>query len=102
VAIWHGQADYTVRPLNGAELRDQFTDVLGLSQQPTATSTLPGGTTLERYGADQVRLYRIAGMGHGTPVDPGTAAEQCGTAGAFFLDTICSAHRDASFFGLTA
>jgi poly(hydroxyalkanoate) depolymerase family esterase len=102
VAIWHGQADYTVRPLNGDEIRDQFTDVLGVSPQPTATATLPGGTTLESYGADQVRLYRIAGMGHGTPVDPGPAADQCGTAGSFFLDTICSAYRDATFFGLTA
>ena len=39
-------------------------------------------------------------MGHGTPVDPGTGADQCGTAGAYFLDTICSTYRDALFFGL--
>ena len=39
-------------------------------------------------------------MGHGTPVDPGSAAEQCGTAGAYFLDTICSAYYDTRFFGL--
>jgi hypothetical protein len=49
-----------------------------------------------------VRLYRVAGMGHGTPVDPGPAAGQCGTAAAYFLDTICSAYRDAEFFGLVA
>ena len=42
----------------------------------------------------------MAGMGHATPVDPGTAADQCGTATAYFLDTICSAYRDAVFFGL--
>ncbi|GAA3345368.1 PHB depolymerase family esterase [Amorphoplanes nipponensis] len=102
VAIWQGQADYTVVPANGLELRDQFTDVLGVADRPTSTGALPAGTTLEVYGADQVRLYRVAGMGHGTPVDPGTAADQCGTAAAYFLDTICSAYRDAVFFGLGA
>ncbi|GAA2046649.1 extracellular catalytic domain type 1 short-chain-length polyhydroxyalkanoate depolymerase [Polymorphospora rubra] len=100
VAIWHGQSDAVVVPANGNALRDQFTNVLGVPQTPTSTATLPAGTTLETYGADQVRLYRVAGMGHGTPVDPGTGAEQCGTAAAYFLDTICSAYRDALFFGL--
>jgi feruloyl esterase len=102
VAVWHGQADFTVVPANGAELRDQFTNVLGVPAQPTATRSLPADTTLEVYGADQVRLYRVAGTGHGTPVDPGTAADQCGTAAAYFLDTICSAYHDAVFFGLGA
>ena len=100
VAIWHGQADYTVNKANGDELRDQFTDVLGLSQTPSGTTSLPAGTTLETYGADALRLYKIAGTGHGTPVDPGTAAAQCGTAGAYFLDTICSAYYDTAFFDL--
>jgi chitodextrinase len=55
---------------------------------------------MEVYGNDAVRLYQVANMGHGTPVDPGTGADQCGTAAAYFLDTICSAYRDALFFGL--
>ncbi|MEU7908491.1 PHB depolymerase family esterase [Actinoplanes sp. NPDC049118] len=100
VAVWQGQSDYTVVPANGSELRDQFTNVLGVAARPTGTSTLPAGTTLEIYGADLLRLYKIAGMGHGAPVDPGTAADQCGTAAAYFLDTICSAYHDAVFFGL--
>jgi feruloyl esterase len=101
VAIWHGQADYTVNKANGDELRDQFTNVLGLSQTPASTTALPGGTTMETYGTGALRYYKIAGMGHGTPVDPGNAADQCGTAGAYFLDTICSAYHDAGFFDLT-
>ncbi|MEU8128022.1 PHB depolymerase family esterase [Micromonospora sp. NPDC049049] len=100
VAIWHGTSDTTVTPLNGTESRDQWTNVRGVSQTPTSTSSLPGNTSLEVYGNDDVRLYRISGMGHGTPVDPGSTAEQCGTAGAYFLDTICSTYRDALFFGL--
>ncbi|MEU8425383.1 PHB depolymerase family esterase [Micromonospora sp. NPDC048835] len=100
VAIWHGTSDTTVTPLNGTESRDQWTNVRGVSQTPTSTSSLPGNTSLEVYGNDDVRLYRISGMGHGTPVDPGSATEQCGTATAYFLDTICSTYRDALFFGL--
>ncbi|GIF46491.1 poly(hydroxyalkanoate) depolymerase family esterase [Asanoa ferruginea] len=100
VAIWHGTADYTVATANANESRDQWTNVLGISASPTSTSSLPGGTTQERYGNDQVRVYRVSGMGHGTPVDPGSAADQCGTAAAYFLDTICSAYYDATFFGL--
>ncbi|MEV4657726.1 PHB depolymerase family esterase [Micromonospora sp. NPDC049301] len=100
VAIWHGTSDTTVAPLNGAESRDQWTNVRGVSQTPTSTSSLPGGTSLEVYGNDDVRLYRVSGMGHGTPVDPGSGAEQCGSTAAYFLDTICSTYRDAVFFGL--
>ncbi|MGI8331161.1 extracellular catalytic domain type 1 short-chain-length polyhydroxyalkanoate depolymerase [Actinomadura scrupuli] len=100
VSIWHGQSDAVVVPKNGLELRDQFTNVLGVSSSPASTESLPGGVTLEKYGDDAVRLYKIANAGHGTPVHPGGAVDQCGTAGAYFLDTICSAYRDAQFFGL--
>ncbi|GAB3941954.1 PHB depolymerase family esterase [Micromonospora vulcania] len=100
VAIWHGTSDTTVAPINAVESRDQWTNVLGVSQTPTSTSSLPAGTSLEVYGNDAVRLYRVSGMGHGTPVDPGSGAEQCGNVAAYFLDTICSTYRDAVFFGL--
>ncbi|MEN3121436.1 PHB depolymerase family esterase [Janibacter sp. LM] len=100
VAVWHGTADSTVVPANARELVDQFTDVAGVGTTPTATSSLPGGTTRTSYG-DAVVRYSVQGMGHGTPVDPGTGPEQCGQAGAYFLDTICSARYDAAFFGLT-
>ncbi|MFU8849995.1 PHB depolymerase family esterase [Micromonospora sp. SL1-18] len=100
VAIWHGTGDYTVAVANATESRDQWTNVLGVSQTPTSTASLPAGTSLEVYGSDQVRVYRVSGMGHGTPVHPGSAIDQCGTATAYFLDTICSTYRDALFFGL--
>jgi poly(hydroxyalkanoate) depolymerase family esterase len=103
VSIWHGTSDYTVASMNAGESRDQWTNVWGISTTPTSTASLPAGTSVENYdsgGQTVVRVYRISGMGHGTPVHPGTAADQCGTAGAYFLDTICSAYRDALFFGL--
>jgi feruloyl esterase len=40
-------------------------------------------------------------MAHGLPIDPGSGAQQCGTAAAYFLDYICSAYHDAVFFGLS-
>ncbi|MFJ9772400.1 PHB depolymerase family esterase [Kitasatospora sp. NPDC101157] len=104
VAIWQGTADYTVRPVNGTELRDQWTDVWGIGQTPSATRSLPGGTTLTTYddanGNPAVELYSVSGMGHGLAVAPGSGPDQCGTAGAYFLNTICSSYYTAQFWGL--
>lgn len=104
VAIWQGSADYIVYPVNATELRDQWTAVHGLSQTPTSTQALPGGTTLANYadasGTTQVQVYTIAGMGHGTAVDPGTGPTQCGSTGAYFLSYICSSYYTGVFFGL--
>jgi poly(hydroxyalkanoate) depolymerase family esterase len=104
VAIWQGTADYVVYPVNGTELRDQWTAVHGLSQTPTTTQSLPGGTTLTNYtdssGTTKVQFYSISGMGHGTAVDPGTGPTQCGSTGAYFLAYICSSYYTGVFFGL--
>jgi poly(hydroxyalkanoate) depolymerase family esterase len=104
VAIWQGTADYVVYPVNGTELRDQWTAVHGLSQTPTSTQTLPGGTTLTNYvdsnGTTKVQFYSISGMGHGTAVDPGTGPTQCGSTGAYFLAYLCSSYYTGVFFGL--
>ena len=103
VAIWQGSADYVVYPVNGTELRDQWTAVHGLSQTPTSTLSLPGGTTETTYGGGQpkVALFSIAGMGHGTAVHPGTATDSCGSTGAYFLDYLCSSYYTAQFWGIT-
>jgi poly(hydroxyalkanoate) depolymerase family esterase len=103
VSIWHGTSDTVVVPANANASRDQWTTVWGISTTPTSTSSLPANTTVENYDRDGqtvVRVQRVGGMGHGTPVDPGSATNQCGATGAYFLDTICSAYYDALFFGL--
>jgi poly(hydroxyalkanoate) depolymerase family esterase len=104
VAIWQGQSDVTVNAANGTELRDQWTNVWGIGQTASGTQSLPGNTTLNVYndpsGAPAVELYTISGMGHGLAVDPGSATEQCGATGAYFLDTICSSYYTARFWGL--
>ncbi|MER5756185.1 PHB depolymerase family esterase [Streptomyces sp. NPDC002088] len=105
-AIWYGDQDTTVVPGNAAELRDQWTALHGLSQTPTRTSSIgPDTTRHDEYvssdGTVAVEVNRVPGINHGTPVDPGTGTEQCGSTGApYFLDSICSSHWIAKFFGL--
>jgi len=100
VAIWYGTSDTTVVPANANELRDQWTNVLGVPQTPAGTDSLSGGTTRETYGG-VVQLYRVQGIAHGTPVDPGGAENQCGTTGTYYLASICSSYYLAQFWGLT-
>lgn len=104
VAIWQGTSDSTVKPVDATELRDQWTDVQGVGQTASGTQNLPGNTTVSTYadgtGRPVVALYSVAGMGHGLAVDPGSGDTQCGTAGAYFLDTICSSYHTAVFWGL--
>jgi hypothetical protein len=101
VAIWQ---DTTVRPANATELRDQWTNVWGIGQTPSRTESLGGGTTLSVYddasGRSAVEVYTVSGMGHGLAVDPGSGTEQCGSAGTYYLDTICSSYHTARFWGL--
>lgn len=106
VAIWHGDADTTVAPRNADELRDQWTALHGLSQAPGRTSNIgPDATRREEYltgdGTVAVEVDRVPRIGHGTPVDPGSGPEQCGSTGApYFLASICSSHWISRFFGL--
>ncbi|MFE5239978.1 MULTISPECIES: extracellular catalytic domain type 1 short-chain-length polyhydroxyalkanoate depolymerase [unclassified Streptomyces] len=104
VAIWQGTSDYTVYPANATALRDQWTDVWGIGQTPSGTESLPGSTTRSVYadasGKPAVETFSVAGMGHGLPVGPGSGADQCGAAGAYFLNTICSTYHTGVFWGL--
>ncbi|MFD4757834.1 PHB depolymerase family esterase [Streptomyces sp. NPDC058439] len=104
VAIWQGTSDYTVYPANATALRDQWTDVWGIGQTPSATDTLPGNTTRSVYndatGKPAVATYSVSGMGHGLAVGPGSGTGQCGSTAAYFLNTICSTYYTGVFWGL--
>ncbi|MFF7700791.1 extracellular catalytic domain type 1 short-chain-length polyhydroxyalkanoate depolymerase [Streptomyces lydicus] len=106
VAVWHGDQDPTVAPKNADELRDQWTAVHGLDQTPDRTSTIgPDRTRREEYlagdGSVAVQVNKVPGIGHGTPVDPGTGPAQCGRTGtANFIQSICSSYWITDFFGL--
>ncbi|MFI1395820.1 PHB depolymerase family esterase [Streptomyces sp. NPDC020681] len=104
VAVWHGSGDATVTPANATESRDQWTNVWGLSQTPSSTSTLPGGTAQASYndanGKPAVETFTVSGMAHGLAVSPGSGTDQCGTTGTYYLNYICSSYYAAKFWGL--
>ncbi|MGW7053951.1 extracellular catalytic domain type 1 short-chain-length polyhydroxyalkanoate depolymerase [Streptomyces sp. NPDC054887] len=106
LSVWHGTSDTTVVPANLRETVEQWTDVHGVDTAADTTDTVAGHPhAVYRDGAGRavVETYAITGMGHGQPVDPGTGAEQCGTAGAYVLDVnVCAAYRIGLFWGLGA
>ena len=104
VSIWHGDGDYVVRPANLTESMQQWTNVHGIDQTAEVSDTV-GGFPHKVYkdaaGMPRVETYTITGMGHGTPVDPGTGETQCGTAGAYILDVnLCSSYYIGHFWSL--
>ena len=104
VSLWQGTSDTTVVPANQQELLDQWTNVLGVDETADVEDTVKGyphKAYKDASGNVVAETYAITGMQHGTPVDPGAAADQCGTAGAFILDVnFCSSYFIARFFGL--
>ncbi|MBT2447694.1 PHB depolymerase family esterase [Streptomyces sp. ISL-43] len=106
LAVWHGDQDPKVVPRNADELRDQWTALHGLTTTPDRTTSIgPDATRHEEYlagdGTVAVEVNRVPGIGHGTPVDPGTGPGQCGRTGtANFIASICSSDWITRFFGL--
>ncbi|WP_051939904.1 extracellular catalytic domain type 1 short-chain-length polyhydroxyalkanoate depolymerase [Phaeacidiphilus oryzae] len=104
VAIWQGSSDTTVNPAELTYNMDGWTNVWGIGQTPSSTQTLTGGTTENIYndgsGNPAVETYSVSGMTHGLAVNPGSATDQCGTTGTYYLNTICSSYYTAQFFGL--
>jgi len=103
LSIWHGSNDNTVNNANALALVAQFTNVNGIDATADKTTTVSAATHREYRNAAGVTLvdyWSVAGMNHGTPVDP---TRNCGTAGPFVLDVgLCSSRYAAEFFGLAA
>ncbi|MGW2514246.1 extracellular catalytic domain type 1 short-chain-length polyhydroxyalkanoate depolymerase [Streptomyces scopuliridis] len=104
VSVWQGTTDTTVVPANLTETVEQWTAVHGTDATPDATDTVasyPHAVYRDGAGRDVVETYSLTGMAHGQPVDPGTGAEQCGTAGAYILDVgLCASYRIGLFWDL--
>lgn len=100
MSIWQGSADTIVGTLNRTELVEQWTNVHGVSQTPTATDKVDGHARSvfeDSKGNVVVETYVIDGMAHAVPIS-GTG---CGTPSAYAIDKgICAAKHIASFFGL--
>jgi poly(3-hydroxybutyrate) depolymerase len=104
VSVWHGSADTTVNPVNATEEVEQWTDVHGTKAVPAVSDTVKGfphRVFKDASGAAVVESFDITGMSHGVPVDPGSGADQCGTADQYVIDVgICSSFFIAKFWGL--
>lgn len=106
VQIWQGSADHTVKPANADALVRQWTQLHGLPAKPSSSDKSGGhqrSIWTDAKGKPLVEHHAIAGMGHGTPLDPGTGEGQSGEAGAHMLDVgVSSTDRIALFFGIAA
>ncbi|MEW6626350.1 MAG: PHB depolymerase family esterase [Pseudomonadota bacterium] len=103
ISIWHGSADQTVSSKNADAILAQWLSVHDLD--PTTAATEMIGQHRRRVWKDSsgrplVEDFRIANMGHGTPIAT-TGPEACGSAMPHMLDAgISSTRRIASTWGL--
>ncbi|HET6636633.1 MAG TPA: PHB depolymerase family esterase, partial [Streptomyces sp.] len=106
VSLWQGTSDTTVDPSNLTELVEQWTNVHGTDATPEVSDTVAGyphHVYDDGSGQPVVEDFRITGMGHGQPVDPGSGPGQCGSTAPYILDVdICAARHIAAFWGLSA
>jgi poly(hydroxyalkanoate) depolymerase family esterase len=111
VAVWHGDADITVRPANATEILKQWRALHGLEGAPETGTALGRAHRVELWrgpdGTPLVEHHAIAGMGHGVPIAQGTGAGDgdapLGAAAPFILDVgVASTAAIAGFFGLAA
>jgi poly(hydroxyalkanoate) depolymerase family esterase len=103
LSVWHGSADQTVVPSNADAIIAQWRGLHGAGPAPSQIETIDGHRRRvwrDRNGRDVIESYMIAGMAHGTPIDP-TAADGIGAAAPFMLDAgISSTHLIARSWGL--
>lgn len=109
VSIWYGTSDFTVRPMNGTEAMEQWTDVHGIDQTPDTVETVAGfphKVYRDGAGLARVETWELTGLGHAVAFDaqfnfPGSTTA-CGSTGAFVTDmNLCAVYHQASFFNLT-
>lgn len=104
IAVWHGAADSTVKPVNADEIIKQWTDVHDLSEHHSHEHEVDGHLRRVWHGPrgeEIIESYTVTGMGHGVPVDPGDQDHQCGRAGPFIIDVgISSTYHIARSWGL--
>jgi poly(hydroxyalkanoate) depolymerase family esterase len=103
LSVWQGSADHTVDHTNAALLIDQWRTLHDVPSEPTSVETVDGHPRRVWSDADGravIEDYRIAGMGHGTPLDPASESGG-GISGPYMLDVgIASTRHIAAFWGL--
>jgi poly(hydroxyalkanoate) depolymerase family esterase len=103
ISIWHGTADPIVKASNADDIVRQWIDVHALSAIPPFEETIGRHTRrvwIDTDGEPLIEAFSISGMAHGVPLAP-TSQDNCGAAGAFFLDAgISSTQHIAGFWRL--
>ena len=103
VAIWHGDADTTVRPAAGEALVSQWTHVHDVAHRSPQRTESPNRTRMSwtsASGEPLVEYHVVRGMGHGAPIQS-SGADACGTAAPYMLDVgICSSAESLAFWGV--
>lgn len=103
ISIWHGSADRTVSPVNADHIVAQWRPLHRVGALPDRTETVDGQQRrvwLDERGRAAIAAYRIAGMGHGTPLKTG-GADGCGAMGAHMIEAgISSTRHLAAGWGL--
>lgn len=88
ISVWHGSADQTVASSNADAIIAQWRAIHGLDARSTRSEKVDGHSLrvwCNAHGQELIQEYRIAGMGHGTPLD--TAGDAAlGVEGPFMLD----------------
>lgn len=102
LSVWHGTDDLIVDEVNATALIDQWRPLHGAPAQPSKIDTVDGH--LHRIWCDGtgravIEEYRVAGLGHGTPLDVGSDHGE--KAAPFMLDAnISSTRQIASFWNI--
>lgn len=103
LSIWHGSADATVAPANATALLRQWAALHGVGAAPDSRETIDGhfrDVWHDPQGREVMENFRIAGLGHGTPVKT-SGTDSCGQTGAFILEAgISSTFHICRFWGL--
>lgn len=105
ISIWHGTADHVVAPANADAMLAIWQAVHGVPAAPAHTGQVDGHAHRQWHdaaGKVVIEEYRVAGMGHGTPL-AARGDDGCGQAGPHMLEAgISSTRRLAEFWKLAA
>ncbi|WP_342251017.1 extracellular catalytic domain type 1 short-chain-length polyhydroxyalkanoate depolymerase [Sphingomonas sp. OTU376] len=105
ISIWHGTGDMTVSPTNAGLILEQWRRLHGVAEAPSETNAVDGHAHRlwrDAAGREVIEEYRIAGLGHGTPLST-LGSEACGAPGPYMLEAgISSTRHIARFWGLMA
>jgi poly(hydroxyalkanoate) depolymerase family esterase len=103
ISVWHGLNDRTVVPSNAEDIVAQWRGPHRVSPSPTRSDLVSGHSRrvwCDAAGNTVIEEYRIAGLGHGTPICV-NGPDAAGTAGPFMLEAgISSTKEIARSWGL--